>query len=233
MNIIGSCVSEMNGYKKGKVRWSPVWVVFFSASIAAWAEPDLEGVWMIDSTFAHGGYSQVAYTEEGEARVRVYDFLNDDPSLQCIPSGLGRIWGSPGSPLVIQQFEDRVVILYEMFDLRRTIELNQHGHPTEPVPSVINLNGQEMPTMGHSIGWNEDDVLVVETLTYARGYVTTLGQAIPQSAAMRSIERLYRDGDWLAVEVTYIDPILFREPLTRAYRFKKSAFDLALYNCEF
>lgn len=71
-----------------------------------------------------------------------------------------------------------------------------------------------MPAMGHSIGWYEGDQLVVETLAYAPGFITTIRRYIPHSAAMRSIERFYLEGDRLALEVTYVDPITLRTPLT-------------------
>ena len=224
----------MKKYKKKKNERYFILIVFlFGVSVVAQTELDLKGTWIIDSTFENGSYSEVVYTPEGKIRAESYNFLTDDPSLQCIPSGLGRIWGSPGSPIEIQQLESTVLIHYEMFDLRRTIWLNQRGHSVDAVPSAANLKDQAMPTMGNSIGWYENDTLVIETLAYSRGYVTTLGRAIPQSAAMRSIERLYRDGDRLAIEVTYIDPIVFQEPLTRAYMFKKSPFAVILYGCEF
>ena len=169
----------MKKYKKKKNERYLILIVFlFGVSAVAQTELDLKGTWIIDSTFENGGYSEVMYTPEGKIRAGSYSFLTDDPSLQCIPSGLGRIWGSPGSPIEIQQLESTVLIHYEMFDLRRTVWLNQHGHSVDAVPSVINLKDQAMPTMGNSIGWYEDDTLVIETLAYSRGYVTTLGRAI-------------------------------------------------------
>lgn len=234
MAYINFFVRKIEKYKTEKNGRYLILITFlFGFSVVAQTELDLKGTWIIDSTFENGGYSEVVYTPEGKVRAGSYNFLTDDPSLQCIPSGLGRIWGSPGSPIEIQQLENTVLIHYEMFDLRRTVWLNRRGHSVDALSSVVNLKDQAMPTMGNSIGWYEDDILVIETLAYSRGYVTTLGQAIPQSAAMRSIERLYRDGDRLAIEVTYIDPIVFQEPLTRAYRFKKSPFPVILYGCEF
>lgn len=197
------------------------------------AQPDLEGVWMLDGSYGTFGYtvSDIAYTEEGQRRHDAIDILSDDPSLQCIPSGPGRIWDNPGAPIEFQQLDDRVVIRFEVFDLIRTIGLDRHGHPPEPVPSTVNLDGQSMPTMGHSIGWYESDTLVVETLAYAPGMVTTVRRIIPQSAAMRSIERYYRDGDRLALNVTYVDPIVLAKPFQADYRFRRSDFDVVVYGC--
>lgn len=86
---------------------------------------------MLDGSYGEGGFtwSEIAYTDEGQRRYDAFDILSDDPSLQCIPSGPGRIWDNPGSPIEIVQLQDRVDIRFEMFDLRRTIMLDQLGHP--------------------------------------------------------------------------------------------------------
>ena len=195
------------------------------------AQPVLEGVWGIDPSLFRQ-YTEARYTEEGQRRFDAYDPSIDDPSYWCIPSGLGRAWDEPDTTVEIRQFEDRVVIHYEMFDLVRTVALNQRGHPLEPQPSTVNLDGEPMPTMGHSIGWYEDDALVIETLAYAPGYVTTLLRYIPQSEALRSIERVYRDEqDRLVVEVRYVDPIVLAAPLESRNRYLRSDFGITVYGC--
>ena len=85
--------------------------------------------------------------------------------------------------------------------------------------------------MGHSIGWYEDDAFVVETLEFAPGFLTTIRRYVPQSAALRSIERFYRDGDRLALQITYIDPIVLIEPVEIEYRFRRSNYDVVEYGC--
>ncbi len=197
--------------------------------LSSWAVPDLDGVWMVQSG-SSSGLGEIAYTDEGRERQEAYDFLTDDHSLWCIPASLGRIWGNPGSPIEFRLSEDRVVISYELFDLVRTIELDQRGHPVEAAPSVVNADGDAFATMGHSIGWYADDVLVVETIAYAPGYVTT-SSGVPQSRAMRTIERFSRAGDQLAMEITYIDPIVFQAPLTATYRFNRSLYEVGEYGC--
>ena len=209
-----------------------------AAAVLVWpfggaAQPSIEGVWMLDGSFNQIGYlySEPDFTAEGQRRFDAFDILTDDPSLLCIPSGLGRIWDNPGSPIEFQLFDDRVEILYEMFDLRRTIFLNQAEHPQDPDPSTVNLHGERMPTMGHSIGWYEEDVLVVETTNFAASLITTVRRYMPQSVAMRSTERFYRDGDQLAMEISYTDPVTMTEPLTGDYRFMKSDYGVVVYGC--
>ena len=110
--------------------------------------------------------------------------------------------------------------------------LNQNGHPVELISSTVNIHGEPMPTMGHSIGWYEGDTLMIETIGYARGNITTLLRYPPQSMALRSIERIYRDeSDRLVVNTDWIDPITLAEPLVSTNRYLRSKFDLTVYGC--
>ncbi len=204
------------------------WLAPFCAALA---EPELEGVWGIDPSLFRQ-YSDAQYTEEGQRRFDAYDPSTDDPSYFCIPSGLGRAWDEPDTTVEISQFDDRVVIRYEMFDLTRTVHLDQRGHPLQPEPSTVNLDGVSMPTMGHSIGWYEDDVLVIETVDYAPGYITTLLRYIPHSEALRSIERIHRDEqDRLVVEIRYVDAITLAAPVESQNRYLRSDFGFTVYGC--
>lgn len=177
-------------------------------------------------------YSEIQYTEEGQRRLDAFDIHVHDLSLQCIPSGLGRVWDEPDTTVEINQLDDRIVIRYEMFDLVRTIMLNQNGHPLQPNPSTVDISGVVMPTMGHSIAWYEDDALVIETLAYAPGNITTLLRYPLQSEALRSIERISLDEeDRLMVEITYVDPIILAAPLTSTNRYLRSDFGITVYGC--
>jgi hypothetical protein len=213
------------------------WLLLSFGSSSALAAPALDGVWDVDRSLPAMGrtYSTPQFTAEGQRRHDVYDPFVDDPSLRCMPSGVGRVWDEPDTAFEIRQFDDHVTIRYEMFDLVRTIALNERGGPEAAAPSTENIHGQAMPTMGHSSARYEGDALVIETRGYAPGYVTTLvefsGTLIPQSEAMRSTERIYRDGDRLAVEITYVDPVILTAPLHDTYRFRKSPFEMTEYGC--
>ncbi len=203
----------------------------FSPLRTASAQPDLEGIWGIDPTLFRQ-YTDARYTVEGRQRLDAYDPSIDDPSYWCVPSGLGRAWDEPDTNVEIIQQHDRVIIRYEMFDLVRTVMLDQRGHPLEPEPSTVSIDGEPMPTMGHSIGWYEDDDLVIETVGYAPGYITTLLRYIPQSEALRSIERIHRDEqDRLVVDIRYVDPIVLASPLDSRNRYLRSDFGMTVYGC--
>ena len=204
---------------------------FLTWPLATLAQPNLEGIWGIDASLFRQ-YSEIQYTEEGQRRLNAFDIRVDDPSLQCIPSGLGRVWDEPDTTVEINQLDDRIVIRYEMFDLVRTIMLNQNGHPLQPNPSTVDISGVAMPTMGHSIAWYEDDALVIETLAYASGNITTLLRYPLQSEALRSIERIHRDEeDRLVVDITYVDPIILAAPLISKNRYLRSNFGITVYGC--
>ena len=204
-------------------------ILFFILPLVLSAAPDLDGTWMLASG-SSSGFQGLLYTDEGQARQQSYDFLVDDPSLLCVPASLGRMWGNPGSPIEFRLYEDRVIIRYELFDLIRTIKLNQEGHPLDLAPSVVNVDGQRFETMGHSIGWYEEEMLLVETIGYADSYLTT-SVGMPQSQAMRTLERFFRVGEQVALEITFIDPIIFQAPFTVSYRLNPSRFEVAEYGC--
>jgi hypothetical protein len=218
--------------------WLASIVLLLSWHTSALAQPNLEGVWGIDPSLFRQ-YSDPQYTPEGQRVIDAYNALTDDPSYACVPSGLGRAWDEPDTSAKIEQFEDHIVISYEMFDLVRTIRLNENGHPIQPEPSTRNIDGLPIHSMGHSIGWYEGDTLLIETLAYAPGYVTTLGKfenasmhVPPQSEAMRSIERIHIDDeDRLVVEIRYVDPINYTAPMTATNRYYRSDFDFIVYGC--
>ena len=214
-----------------RVRGFLGFTLFLAWPLSTLAQPDLEGIWGMDRSLFRQ-YSEIQYTEEGQRRLDAFDIHVDDPSLQCLPSGLGRTWDEPDTTVEINQLDDRIVIRYEMFDLVRTIMLNQNGHPLQPNPSTVDISGVAMPTMGHSIAWYEDDALVIETLAYAPGNITTLLRYPPQSEALRSIERIYRDEeDRLVVDITYVDPIILAAPLISKNRYLRSNFGITVYGC--
>ena len=62
--------------------------------IVAVAEPDLAGVWVLDGRAAE---RELAMTPKARQIQAEYDLLNDDPSLQCEPASLSRVWANPNS----------------------------------------------------------------------------------------------------------------------------------------
>ncbi len=139
-----------------------------------------------------GAAAQAAYTED------------DNPVSDCIPYPLPTIVASPYlNEIVIH--EDRITITSEFFGVMRTIYTDGRGHPE---------NG-ERSNQGHSIGWWEDDVLVVDTTLYA-DYRAGNRSGIPSGPRKHSVERytLNSDGTQITINYTIEDPDYMVDPMT-------------------
>ena len=85
--------------------------------------------------------------------------------------------------------------------------------PTTLHPKRSNIPG--MPGLGYSAAWYDGNALVVETSDIEPGYVSTMQEwaGLPQSRMMRTIERFTRTGDLLTIQITHVDPAMYRDPL--------------------
>jgi hypothetical protein len=200
---------------------------------------DIFGTWMLAPTAPdarRGGTSRPQpmmnfLTPAGEAAVAAYDPFKDDPTFRCDPVAIRRVWGAPGTPLSITRERTQVVLRHEWMDVVRTVHLDTREHPA---------NGPRT-SLGHSIGYFEDDTLVIETANYSAGvlnqYVEEPGKptrGLLHSADLTSIERLSFDAERqrLVVEVALKDPTFF----TRDFDVSRSEYapsDLKLepFNC--
>lgn len=197
------------------------------ASTQVLAQVDVEGVWILDGP---GTESEIRLTAEGERRRSAYDLLVDDPSLYCTPASSSRVWANPNAPIKIEQGEERILISYELFDLRREIPLGD-ASALSSQPSTRNLNGTFFPEMGTSFATYAGDRLVIESRNHANGFIRT-SRGIPQSPNTVAIEELRVEGGLLRITHTYIDETLFEVPLVLEYFFRRAdELSLAVYNC--
>lgn len=131
----------------------------FASMIAAAAarEPpvDLSGVWWSGAPLpllpgespeaagmgmgGMGTSAGLSLTEHGQALMAEFDPA-DDPAVQCVQSGLVRTITSP-YPIEVLQYDDRVTIEYEEWEVFRTVHLNGR------VP-----DGHEPSPLGYSVG---------------------------------------------------------------------------------
>jgi hypothetical protein len=118
----------------------------------------------------------------------------------------------------IEQTDDHVVILLEMVHDARIIRLKREGRTVEhPGPEVQRW-------LGDSIGWWEDDTLVIDTANF-----------LPQeggSAAKHVVERftMLQDGD-LLYRFTVEDELTWTAPWTGQYLWRASDESLYEYAC--
>jgi len=163
--------------------------------------PDLSGVWLTSGD----PYPEPVPTQawaQNVTRERVTNGFIDHPRAHCLP-GSPPVPGTSSSITKFVQTPQLLVVLFEEVPGFRQVFLDGRSHPAGPNPSW----------MGHSIGWWENDTLVIETVGFnSRGWT----EVYPRSEALRMRER-YRRAEYapLEVEVMFDDPEVFDEAWTR------------------
>ena len=188
----------------------PVALLCCSALPAADGVPDLSGIWIGSRD---GGQERDIrtpdYTATGRQILEGYNLFVDDPGYGCNPASISRLWDNP-TPTEIVQHDDRVVLIHEYLDFERSIPLDQGGH----------ASGLPARQVGHSIGWYEGSTLIIDTIGYSSGYISTI-TGIPQTESLHTVERLTlsSDGNSFVLEITNDDPVAFASPwvTTRTY----------------
>lgn len=191
------------------------------------AAADLSGMWLLSGP---GTESEILLTPEGLRIQAEYDLLVDDPSLSCVPASVSRVWANPGARIKIDQSDERILISYELFDLRREIPVGDQSVMSE-LPSTKNLNGNYFQEMGSSFAHLEADSLIIESRNHSLGYIRT-SRGIPQSTNTVTIEELRIEEDILHITHTYIDDTIFEKPLVLEYFLARiDETEISLYEC--
>jgi hypothetical protein len=174
-------------------------------------------------------WNEYQYTPEGEKRFHAYDFKKDDPSYTCTGSSWTRIYLNPNVLIHFTQGTDFVRMQYEWMDIDRRIPLS---NPLDPNPKRVRI--PKHPALGASAAWYEGNTLVIDTIDFAPGYVSTIDvrAGMPQSRRMHTVERLYRDADVLVIETTHIDAANYKTPVITSIRYRKTDWDLMKYGCD-
>ncbi|MGD8323813.1 MAG: DUF6152 family protein [Gammaproteobacteria bacterium] len=143
-------------------------------------------------------------TPAGEAARRSYDAIADAPTARCIAMPPPFLNTSTNYLTGIEMLTDRIILRNEFFDMQRTVYMDGRSHPEDA----------ERTNLGHSIGWWEDDVLVVDTTALADHRAGNGRAGIPSGAQKHVIERfsLSDDGSRAIVDVFIEDPEFLAEP---------------------
>ena len=159
-------------------------------------------------------------TEFALAEREKFDPL-DNFSVRCEPSGMPRLMWYP-HPYEFVDEGSEVLIRLEMYDLVRTIHMDQSAPPEDVTPSRL----------GYSIGRWEDNTLVVETTHIDWNYYDTRGT--PQSAAAEVAERFTLSDDQSRIDyhITTVDPVVFTEPATISGHWLALGEEIEPYDCE-
>lgn len=184
----------------------------------------LAGVWKgVASTGVRDQFDLVPLTPAAEAARAGYDEHTDDPNVRCIADPTPFRISSNNYLSGVEILDDRVILRNEMFDVRRVVHMDGRGHPE---------NG-ERTIQGHSIGWWEDDVLVVDTALFA-DFSSGNGEGVPSGSQKHVVERysLSEDGTRMIVDLLVEDPEFLAEPFRgRTELVYVPHLQLYRYNC--
>ncbi|MEE3198253.1 MAG: DUF6152 family protein [Pseudomonadota bacterium] len=160
-------------------------------------------------------------SEAGRQALDAYDPITEDPSLECRPVSIRRLW-SNGSPTEIRQDESIVIIHHEWMDAERTVYLNQDTHP----------EGLTGSALGHSIGWYEGRTLVIDTVAYEPGFIYQF-PGLPHSDQLHTVERLTLSDGGRAFDIAWVaeDPEYFVDSLSGAHNWALTDTPVGKYNC--
>lgn len=211
----------------GEVRLASPAVIAAAASI--------EGKWMADpatDTYPGrlDGLTRALLRLNGRARAArdAYDENSDEnPELRCI--------GRPTPALIVYtdlyplQIEfDRddgtAIIRSQFFDEERTVYMDGRGHPGD----------DQLFHEGHSIGWWEDDTLIVDTTNF-QSHRSPYQNGIPSGVRKHVVERyrLLEGGTRMEVEFTLEDPEYLLAPMTHGRTLIHSPHaDMSAFDCD-
>jgi hypothetical protein len=146
---------------------------------------------------------RVTFTPAGQAAADGFrGATTDNPRMRCETTSILFDWTFDGPVNRITQSGDTITLQYGQLGFTRTIHLNAE-HPANVEPSRA----------GHSIGRWENDVLVVETVGFAPGW---LNPPIPNSDQLHVVERFTLDPNAMTLtrEYTATDPVYYTDQFT-------------------
>ncbi|MGI9259410.1 MAG: DUF6152 family protein [Gammaproteobacteria bacterium] len=192
---------------------------------------DFTGIWRpqgmgmgaAPAAVSFGGQTQsrgFPLTAAGHAEIDAFD-VEDNPWFRCEPRSLP--WLVSATQEIVRASDAELQFRYEIMEVERTIRLDMTEHPADVEPSHL----------GHSIGYFEEDSLVVETAHFAPA-VWGIGAGVPSSDQKRVVERYtLTDGNRLSVEYTVEDPVYLAAPVTlSATFFLDAGYPWQDYDCD-
>jgi len=168
----------------------------------------LEGVWGTDPDTFEGineAITNYPLTSKGQQAKESFDDTLD-PVVNCTSWPIPQLAIVSGIyPMKIELSDDKVVVRYEFFNTLRTVFMDGRGHPTD-APRAI---------QGHSVGYWEDEALVIDTRLFADHRSPFLFDGVPSGPGKHVIERyrLSEDGTFATASFFVEDPEYLTEPL--------------------
>lgn len=175
---------------------------------------DFTGLWVRDLRGGRPHYKPPAdwpYTKLAQELVDNFD-ESQNPQVSCQNPGPPKATFLP-YPMKIERPDDKTIIFdYELREKRRTIHLDRNHPAGEP------------SAMGHSVGWFEENILIIETTNFvADRWGSHTG--VDSSDQKHLVERIAISDDGLALEfqMTVTDPVYLSEPVMIDYYMAKIA----------
>ena len=159
-------------------------------------------------------------TERGRELAAEFDAPRDNPELEC-RSGVAATMFDP-NPMEVVDEGDRITIILEEYDIRRTIHLGENAAPESQEPSLL----------GYSVGRWDGNTLVVTTTHLDWPYLDPYGT--PQSDQVEYLERfeLSDDHTELSYSLTATDPVMYTAPITLEHgRRWAPGIEIPPFNC--
>lgn len=181
------------------------WLQVENAPELSEAAESLEGVWRGEpSTELSMHNSTVVFTSAGIAAEYAYENTTHSDNSRCVPLPPPFLNSNALYLTEIEFTEEAVFIRNEFFDVERTVHMDGRSHPENGTPSH----------QGHSIGWWEEDVLVVETRLLANHRIGGAFFGIASTLEKHVIERysLSEDRKRTIVDIWFEDPEFLEEP---------------------
>lgn len=180
-----------------------------AATLETASATSLEGYWRGDRTTI-GDFTEffgrLIPTEKGAVARDNFDYLSaENPMSSCTTRPSPASVVSSGIYLTKVDFiEDTIVIENEIFDTLRTVFMDGRAHPENAART----------DQGHSIGWWEEDVLVVDTTQFV-DHRSPYQNGIPSGAQKHVVERfqLTEDGHRVVLDLMFEDPEYLVQPL--------------------
>jgi hypothetical protein len=135
-------------------------------------------------------YGGTELTEAGNKAAQEFK-TQDNPRFHCETTSIVFDWTFDGPVNRITQNKETIVLEYGQFGLKRTIFMNLKEHPRGVKPSRA----------GHSIGHWEGDTLIVDTVGFLPGFLST---PVANSEQLHVIERFVLDPNKMALTRSYI-----------------------------
>ncbi|MNC85645.1 hypothetical protein D3C83_12550 [compost metagenome] len=144
------------------------------------------------------------FTEAGKKASESFNnFTRDNPRMRCETTSILFDWTFDGPVNRITQNRDTIVIEYGQLNLRRTVYMNMKTHPANVRPSRA----------GHSIGRWDGDTLVVDTVGFLPGFIST---PVRHSDKLHVVERFTLDPQTMRLTRQYEaeDPVYLKGKYT-------------------